>query len=422
MLFAIYDYIQYRLMLGPYSEESIKAQNGIICSAENIYKYLGVNAITQEQIGMIFLHTRVSFLSWIVMYYTTSLWSHVGILLSDGNVYEATTNQGVTINPSSTYIDNQSFFHLIKIPVPNAEAKEAMQKEMRNMYGYKYDWFSPFKIFLYIIIAAKSEWKIKYSLDIFITLIALFFTKLISLSTFIVLISIYSIPLYWNLIKCKYHDFRSDNNARNNPQENKNFIERYHMSKFNAYKIFTRKTDKEFQIKQADFLMILFTFAPYSLLLLELNQYIYILLLIWSVFCILFDMIAALGQKMVYSPYSNPFDSATAQVFFFFQVLINYAFAHYSVYLFDHSQYIVSINEVNLFDMFYYTVVTATTLGDNSINAAGTISKSLVIAELFCGLWFIFNAIPLQLAGQAERFKQAREKMEDIINKQVKDK
>ncbi len=109
MFFAAYDYFRYRSGTGRYSPEAIRKQGGVLASPEleNI-----ANCMTPGNI--LFLHTRNSFLSWMVMYYTDSLWSHTGMIADNRNIIDATTS-GVIEHPFSDYLDGRSFICIYKL-------------------------------------------------------------------------------------------------------------------------------------------------------------------------------------------------------------------------------------------------------------------------------------------------------------------
>ncbi len=59
-------------------------------------------------------HTRDSFLSWLVMYYTVSVWSHVGTFTEHGHIIDATT-AGVIEHPLSDYFDGKSYIIILAV-------------------------------------------------------------------------------------------------------------------------------------------------------------------------------------------------------------------------------------------------------------------------------------------------------------------
>jgi hypothetical protein len=98
MIFAVLDYISYRFRRGAYSDERIQAEGGSLATKEN---YPHPERFRPGDI--VFLHTADSFLSWTVMYYTSSVWSHTATVTTDGNIVDATTG-GVFEHPLDDYL------------------------------------------------------------------------------------------------------------------------------------------------------------------------------------------------------------------------------------------------------------------------------------------------------------------------------
>jgi hypothetical protein len=74
------------------------------------------------------------------MYVTGSLWSHVGILTSEGTVMEAIT-QGAVERPVSCYFDGK---HYLCIKPLNSTFTDERRREIvshgRSMLGIRYGW------------------------------------------------------------------------------------------------------------------------------------------------------------------------------------------------------------------------------------------------------------------------------------------
>jgi hypothetical protein len=57
---------------------------------------------------LFFYHGCNSFSSWLVMYFTSSIWSHTGAFTENGFVVDATTS-GVIERPLYDYFDGKSY-------------------------------------------------------------------------------------------------------------------------------------------------------------------------------------------------------------------------------------------------------------------------------------------------------------------------
>src|SRR6266853_580503 len=103
MIFAILDYMDYRCRRGAYSDALLRAEGGRLAAGENFPRP------EQFKTGdLVFLHTADSFLSWLVMYYTSSVWSHVASVSENGYIIDAATS-GVLEHPFSDYLDGKSY-------------------------------------------------------------------------------------------------------------------------------------------------------------------------------------------------------------------------------------------------------------------------------------------------------------------------
>lgn len=198
MIFALIDYFQYVNMMGKYSIKNLQKEKAILCTKENIKKYF---TSSPPNMCLIFLHTRVSLNSWLVMYYTNSLWSHVSCIM-DNYVYDTTTSQGFIKIPPSDFIDNKSYFRAISIEIPNYEKGKSYTE---NLVGKtKYGWKSVIKKFLRIIFGKSRDWRLKFSLDFYFLTVVLYLLNCLSPIITITLICFYSILLSWGLLHHNY--------------------------------------------------------------------------------------------------------------------------------------------------------------------------------------------------------------------------
>lgn len=166
MIFALFDYINYRNRKCIYSAENISAQGGKLATSNNfpnLHKYGA---------GDLFLyHGYNSLLSWLVMYYTSSAWSHTGLFTENGNIIDSTT-AGVMEHPLSDYFDGKSYICIVALKEGIA-TKEQLQegiKWARSTVGCSYNWHGIIRLFLRIIMGAHADYRPRYSCDILLLL------------------------------------------------------------------------------------------------------------------------------------------------------------------------------------------------------------------------------------------------------------
>lgn len=168
MLFALLDYLKYRARKGPYSTAAIRAQGGRLAVPENCPGF--------ENFGPEYLfvyHRANSFTSWAVMYYTSSVWSHVGKFSENGNVIDATTG-GVIEHPFADYFDGKSFVTALKLKEPiTDQQRTAMLKWGRERIGDRFGWEKIVLFFFAIVFGAHESYRFRFSADFAILALAL---------------------------------------------------------------------------------------------------------------------------------------------------------------------------------------------------------------------------------------------------------
>jgi hypothetical protein len=168
MIFALYDFFKYWSHKGIYSDENLKKEGAILASKEILPLIENIKSAT------IFVHTRDSFLSWLVMYYTgPAIWSHTVIMIEGGILYDLTIKGGV-VHHISDYFDGKSFIGIINLPV-TTEGFEKMILSAETMFpNCKFAWGKTFRYWLAIVTGTHPEYRLQYSLDIIITLSLIF--------------------------------------------------------------------------------------------------------------------------------------------------------------------------------------------------------------------------------------------------------
>lgn len=155
-----------------YSDENIIKQGGRLAVPENFTKV----ALFGPRY-LFFCHTRYSVISWLIMYYTSSVWSHVGHFSEKGLVIDTTTS-GVIEHPFSDYFDGRSFIVIMSLKEGLA-SEEKLTKVLqwnRNRLGSRFDWIGIFRFFWAIVLGRIHHYRIRFSGDFLI--MALLFATL----------------------------------------------------------------------------------------------------------------------------------------------------------------------------------------------------------------------------------------------------
>jgi len=216
MLFAMLDYVRYRRGKGIYSDANIRGQGGRLAVSENFHELESLGP------GHLFLcHTRYSVLSWLVMYYTSSVWSHTGIFTEQGRIIDVTT-AGVIEHPLSDYFDGKSFIVIfgLKEGIVSHEQLDEGLKWLRSEVGGGYDWFRILQMLWSTISGANEKYRLRFSADFLI--IALILTPLACWSRVIGILlaigsAIYLFTVIANILrrrairqrKCQSHQVRN---------------------------------------------------------------------------------------------------------------------------------------------------------------------------------------------------------------------
>jgi hypothetical protein len=162
MIFAVVDFLQYRLQRGRYSPTRLEAQGGALAIKSN-FSAPGVLAP-----GHFFLlHRRASLASWIIMYTTSDVWSHQGYIVRDGQVVDATP-AGIRKHPFSDYLDGQSYIAIIAVQTTQQRAQEALDFA-ESTVGLPYSWGMVFGRGLLILTGRSADYRLRISIDLILT-------------------------------------------------------------------------------------------------------------------------------------------------------------------------------------------------------------------------------------------------------------
>ncbi len=165
MLFATWDYLCYRLGKGIYSPAQLERQGAQLGTRENFPDFANCKPGDAS-----FLHTRGSFLSWMIMYYTDSIWSHVGIFEENGQVIDATTG-GVLKHQFYDYCDGFTYIAIRHLKDATDEQRGRGLRWLETQIGKGYNWGGVVRLFLMIIMGKKAPYRFRFFLDFLVLLL-----------------------------------------------------------------------------------------------------------------------------------------------------------------------------------------------------------------------------------------------------------
>jgi len=162
MIFFVSDYICYIVEKGNYSSEVREQDDARLASVDN---FPDLDKIPPGSV--LFCHTRTSFMSWLAMYYTNSIWSHVTCFIGDGMLVDATTG-GVIKHHASDYLNNKNYIKIFIIKHKSEEQSRDAMARANSSVGHGFNWLGIILFWIDIIIGNNIEWRIKHSLDFLI--------------------------------------------------------------------------------------------------------------------------------------------------------------------------------------------------------------------------------------------------------------
>lgn len=175
MVFALIDYINYKRKRNQYSIGAIRKQGGLELNDENYAKIFPLRP------GFILIHHTHSFVSWLIMYFTTGVWSHTMNPVGPFNVLDVTLS-GTLVHPFKDYFNKGIYAMIVYFNIPEDKVDFGIAQELaQESIGIKYGYHKAFRIFLYIIFGLKHSYRLKFSIDIFVTLL-LFYALFSALS------------------------------------------------------------------------------------------------------------------------------------------------------------------------------------------------------------------------------------------------
>jgi hypothetical protein len=162
MIFALIDFAQYRLQRGRYSPRRLEEQGAALAVSKNFSA-----ADMLEPGNFFFLHRRVSVSSWIIMYMTSGVWSHQGVIVRDGQVVDATPG-GIRKHPFSDYLDGQSYIAVGFTPTTQDLLQDGLDFAEASV-GLPYSWGMVFGRALMILAGRNADYRPRISIDLILT-------------------------------------------------------------------------------------------------------------------------------------------------------------------------------------------------------------------------------------------------------------
>jgi hypothetical protein len=171
MIFALTDFSQYLLRVGPYSDGRFFRNGAFLATPETVSQLDGV-----RDGDTLFSHPLNSLVSWLIMYVTGGPWSHVATLTSQGTVLEAIA-QGVVERPATCYFDGKRYLligHLMDAVTD--EQRNRIVSLGRSMVGIvRYNWWGAIQLGLRIIFGFGHGWRLRHSIDVVLFLAGVWF-------------------------------------------------------------------------------------------------------------------------------------------------------------------------------------------------------------------------------------------------------
>jgi hypothetical protein len=205
MIFAVTDFLKYRLGSGRYSARRLQKEGGSLAISNN-FSAPGV----LEPGNFFLLHTRVSIASWVIMYMTSSVWSHGGFIVHDGQVIDATPI-GVTKHPFSDYLDGRSYIAIKSVPTTPDRLQEGLDLAEAAV-GEPYSWSMMFARGLMIFFGRSADYRPRISIDLILTL-GILLALSFSWPTTIIALALFAVP--YSLIVV--HNWPERRRARSDP-------------------------------------------------------------------------------------------------------------------------------------------------------------------------------------------------------------
>lgn len=165
VLFALTDFALYLARRGPYNDGAIRGLGGVRADPAE-----AVVPTVSNSVSTFFLHPVRSPISWVIMYLTSSPWSHTGIVFPDGVAFDATVS-GVRQHPIADYLDGRGYIGFATAHSIPAENQEAARSFFQATVGDGYNWRGAQRLGLSIVLGSHRHWRPRIFADVGLTLL-----------------------------------------------------------------------------------------------------------------------------------------------------------------------------------------------------------------------------------------------------------
>jgi hypothetical protein len=120
----------------------------------------------------LFVSTSDSFLGWLVMYYTSSVFSHVAIVNGNGIVTDVTT-AGIAKHSFADYLDGKSYLMVLGTGDQYEGQDKKLRKYLDSTLGRPYGWHKIVRMFLQIVFGSHVHFSWKFYFDFLLLMLFL---------------------------------------------------------------------------------------------------------------------------------------------------------------------------------------------------------------------------------------------------------
>jgi hypothetical protein len=150
---------------GRYSSRFIEASGGRLATRENFppeeFPKPGQTIIS---------HTPDSFISWLVMYFTDSVWSHMALGVDHGEIVEATL-EGTVAHPFADILNGSDYLLVYTPPQISAEQERGFVESARSLVGgTRYGYLTAAIIGLRLLAGRDINYRLRLSADLMMVL------------------------------------------------------------------------------------------------------------------------------------------------------------------------------------------------------------------------------------------------------------
>lgn len=170
MIFCISNLVQYYGRFGMYSRDRLEASGHTLATRENIEQHKH-----SEGISLVMVHTYPSFVSWIIMWSTSSIYSH-GAMLLPGGVLSHMTTSGHVLQPILDLADNRSYLLVREVtrdPIQTAEIVN--RSNSLRAQNLKYNWTGAAMLGVSELLSMNGKLRPRHLFDLAFTALLAFF-------------------------------------------------------------------------------------------------------------------------------------------------------------------------------------------------------------------------------------------------------